>query len=116
MKPEEWVLVEDTHEAIVDKATFAIVQNKIKSRKKDISGQKPSLFAGVIKCAECGKALTFRYSMAHCPTPIYACVTYTKYGKKHCTQHRVEEEALLIISLLEVAYIFRVVLHYSISE
>lgn len=43
---------------------------------------------------KCGKALTHRYSVAHCPTPIYACVTYTKFGKNHCTQHRVEKEAL----------------------
>lgn len=93
-KPDEWVVVENTHEAIVDKATFTIVQNKIKSRKRDISGQQPSLFAGLIKCSECGKSLTFRYSVAHCPTPIYACVTYTKFGKRHCTQHRVEQEAL----------------------
>ena len=106
-KPDEWIVVEDTHEAIVDKATFTIVQNKVKSRKKDISEQQPSLFAGLMKCAECGKALTFRYSVAHCPTPIYACVTYTKYGKNHCTQHRVEMETLKKIVLKKIRSLAR---------
>lgn len=51
-KPDDCILVENTHDAIVDKATFGIVQNKIKNRKRDISDKQPSLFAGLIKCSE----------------------------------------------------------------
>ena len=101
-KPEEWIVVENTHEPIVDQDSFDIIQQKIESRKCSRGDGTYSLFAGLIKCGECGKALTIRKTNAKCPQDIYACVTYNRHGKNHCTQHRVEFDALYNIVFDEI--------------
>lgn len=89
-RPEYWICVEDMHEVIIDRNVFETVQQKIKSRRRPDAWGNFSLFSGIIKCGECGKALTIRKTNAKNPINIYSCVTYNKFGKFHCTQHRVE--------------------------
>ena len=101
-KPEEWIVVENTHEPLVDQDSFDIIQQKIESRKCSRGDGTYSLFAGLIKCGECGKALTIRKTTAKYPQDIYACVTYNRHGKNHCTQHRVEFDALYNIVFDEI--------------
>ena len=101
-KPEEWVCVEDMHEPIIDRTTYDMVQQKVKSRQRPDAWGNYSLFSGLIKCGDCGKALTIRKTNAKQPISIYACVTYNKFGKGHCTQHRVEYDALYQTVLAEI--------------
>ena len=101
-KPEDWIVVEGCHEPIIDKATFEIVQEKLKSRQRPQDNGEFSLFAGLIKCGECGKALTHRLAYAHEPLPVYCCKTYNAFGKGHCTQHRVTEPMLKEIVLNKI--------------
>ena len=91
-KPQDWIVVEERHEPIVDRKSFDIVQDKLKSRQRSRQTGEISLFAGLLKCGECGKSLTIRYTNDKHPKQIYSCKTYNAYGKQHCTQHRVEYE------------------------
>ena len=101
-KPQEdWITVENQNEPIIDKRTFDTVQNMIRKRKHPVN-EEFSLFSGIIKCAECGKSLTIRNTHAKVPQRIYACVTYNKYGKEHCTQHRVEYDRLYDLVLEKI--------------
>lgn len=93
-KAHEWIIVENQHEPIIDRQTFDIVQTKIKKRQHPRNKDNFSLFSGLIKCGECGKALTIRKTNAKYPKDIYSCVTYNKFGKEHCTQHRVDYDVL----------------------
>ena len=93
-KPDEWIVVEGMHEPIISSEDFETVQSKVRSRQRPRGDGNFSLFAGLIRCGECGKALTIRKTNAKRPIDIYACVTYNRYGKGHCTQHRVEYDAL----------------------
>ena len=93
-KPDEWIVVEGMHEPIISPEDFETVQSKVQSRQRPRGDGNFSLFAGLIRCGECGKALTIRKTNAKRPIDIYACVTYNRYGKGHCTQHRVEYDAL----------------------
>ena len=61
-----------------------------------------AMFAGLIKCGECGKALTVRYTNAKHPQRIYSCKTYNAYGKQHCTQHRIEFDTLYALVLNKI--------------
>ena len=70
------------------------VQNKLKSRQRPGQTNEISLFAGLIKCGECGKSLTIRYTNAKHPQQIYSCKTYNAFGKNHCTQHRIDYDTL----------------------
>ena len=93
-KPEDWVVVEGQHEPLIDRMSFDIVQNKLKSRQRPGQTNEISLFAGLIKCGECGKSLTIRYTNAKHPQRIYSCKTYNAFGKNHCTQHRIDYDTL----------------------
>ena len=70
-KPEDWIVVEGQHEPLIDRMSFDIVQNKLKSRQRPGQTNEISLFAGLIKCGECGKSLTVRYTNAKHPQQIY---------------------------------------------
>jgi DNA invertase Pin-like site-specific DNA recombinase len=98
-KPDEWVLVEGTHDPIIDKTTFDIVQEKLKYRQRPRGNGEFSLYAGLIRCGECGKALTHRYASGREPRAVYCCKTYNAFGMGHCTQHRIVEEDLSKIVL-----------------
>ncbi len=55
---------------------------------------KSACLPGLIKCGECGKSLTIRYTNAKHPQQIYSCKTYNAFGKNHCTQHRIDYDTL----------------------
>lgn len=98
-KPEAWIIVEDCHDPIIDKRTFMAVQEKIRKRQHPRGTKEYSLFSGLIKCKQCGKALTIRDSNTKNPIRMYSCVTYNRFGKQHCTQHRVEYDKLCEVTL-----------------
>ena len=101
-KPQDWIVVEERHEPLIDSKSFAIVQDKLKSRQRPRQDGETSLFAGLIKCGECGKSLTIRTTHAKHPQQIYACKTYGAFGKNHCTQHRVEYDTLYHLVLNKI--------------
>jgi len=92
--PDEWITVEDTHEPIISRDTFELVQAKIRSRKRQNTTGEYSIFAGLLRCAECGGALTIRKTNSKDPREIYSCSTYIHKGKAHCSQHRVDADDL----------------------
>ena len=95
---DEWF----SDEPLVDRKTFDIVQRKLKSRQRPRQTGEISLFAGLIKCGECGKSLTIRYTNEKHPKQIYSCKTYNAYGKQHCSQHRVEYDTLYRLVLNKI--------------
>ena len=101
-KPQDWIVVEGRHEPLIDRKSFAIVQSKLKSRQRPRQSGETSLFAGLIKCGECGKSLTIRTTNAKHPQQIYACKTYGAFGKNHCSQHRVEYDTLYRLVLNKI--------------
>jgi Site-specific recombinases, DNA invertase Pin homologs len=106
-KPEDWIVVEGMHEALVDQDTFDIVQEKLRSRQRPRDDGNYSLFAGLIKCGECRKALTIRKTNAKHPQMIYSCKTYNAFGKHHCTQHRIEFDKLYKLVIDEIRQLAR---------
>ena len=101
-KPDEWLIVENMHEPIVDRESFELIQENVHSRQRPLSDGGYSLFAGLIKCKECGRTMTIRCTNAKVPVRIYACATYNKFGKHHCTQHRVEYDTLYQLVLEKI--------------
>ena len=80
----EWIIIPNTHEPIITKKDFLIVQNKLSNRC--ISKPNSSLLlSGIIKCFECKKSITFQKNRNNIYT---VCNTYKKYSKlKLCTSH-----------------------------
>ncbi len=99
---DEWIIAENMHEAIIDKDEFDIVQEKIKSRKKQNTWGNYSIFAGLIRCGDCGSALCVKYTNCKQKHKIFSCLKYTKYGKKHCSQHSIKYNFLYDLVLEQI--------------
>lgn len=84
---EDWIIVENTHEPIVDKATFEQVQ---KIRSKNLKGgikKHDYLFRHFLRCKECGHAICIGTRKTRNQS-YTACSYYQKYSKfKLCTPH-----------------------------
>jgi DNA invertase Pin-like site-specific DNA recombinase len=89
---EEWIIVPNTHEPIVEKEVFDIVQNLVKSRRYarsiDEKGSKNiALLAGKVRCLDCGNLLT-RINGSTKYVYLY-CSLYKRSGKAQCTPHSI---------------------------
>ncbi len=96
---EDWIKVEDTHEAIISDDNFLIVQNLLKSDSR-ISPvtEKNSLFAGVLFCGDCGEQMIRRVNHYKDTQKVYY-ICSTKNRGEGCTRHSIEEEKLKRIIL-----------------
>ena len=56
----EWVRVENTHEPIISRDVFDQVQGQIANRRRTQSDGTTHIFAGLLKCADCGWTMRFR--------------------------------------------------------
>ena len=96
--PEDWILAEDCHEAIIDKKTFNKVQEQLKMTTRDIDfTQNVSIFAGHLKCAECKRAMAkIQTKYKDKISTRYVCRSYKSNGdnKKICTAHSINENVL----------------------
>lgn len=93
---EEWITVENIHEPIIEKELFEKAQrlNKIDTRVQN-SGNL-SIWAGKLKCADCGYAMHKKYCKNKTGTvyEYYICGTYRKKSNKLCTKHTIKVENL----------------------
>ena len=99
---EEWIIVEDTHEPIIDQDTYDLANEKMKSRKRPFKTGEESIFAGLVKCPDCGKALNLGRNKSKNKEKLLTCNTYRRYGKALCTQHRIYFDTLYQIVLKDI--------------
>lgn len=93
---EQWIRVEDMHEAIIDQDTFRKVQERQKLCTKQVNGGgEISIFAGVLICADCKHAMVKTYERRGSRRfKGYCCKTYKTQGKDCCRSHAVNYEGL----------------------
>ncbi len=88
---DKWYVVEGTHQAIITEDEFEIVKGLLERNSRTINFDNISLFAGMIKCGDCKKALVKN----KCGDKVYyICSKYRQLGKDACTRHTVSEEIL----------------------
>ena len=106
--PEEWEVIPDTHEGIVTQEEFDTVQQLITSRRlPENKGGFENIFAGVIKCADCGYAMRAASANRRKRPDIIDCVQYTcnnygRYGNVMCTAHSIEARDLFNAVLADI--------------
>lgn len=91
---QDWIRVENTHDAIVPKELFDVVQ-KLMEKDTRVSPKEDSIYAlsGLIKCADCGQNLVRRMtSKSGKCYYYYYCTTYKNH--KGCTSHNISEKVL----------------------
>lgn len=100
---DQQVMIENTHEAIVNQETWDIV-HKLRDgkRRRTKSGYK-SIFAGILFCADCKSKLYF-VSGDSIKTELFhfICGKYRKKGRDNCSIHSINEKVLYEIVLEEI--------------
>jgi len=93
---EEWVRVENVHEPIIDKEIFEKAQNIGKRDTRVEHTGELSIWAGLLKCVDCGRAMHKKYCKNRVGTvyEYYICGTYRKKSAKLCTKHTIKVEEL----------------------
>ncbi len=93
MRPKgEWIIVENTHEAIIEPEKWERVQELLEQRTRvNDFNQNVSIFAGFLKCADCGRAMVKRRRRGKY---VYTCGAYSRSGTKLCSHHSISHEVL----------------------
>ena len=87
-KPEEeWSIVPNAQEAIVDENTWNRVRELRKNKRRPTATGKTSLFSGLVFCADCGSKLHFCAAKSlKANQDFFRCANY-KSGRGECTIH-----------------------------
>lgn len=103
---DKWVIVKNTHEPIIDLETWENTQNLLKRNRKEIDFENnKSIFAGFLRCGDCGRALSkTKWSNQNL---YYSCATYKRYGLKYCTSHIIPHDVLEKIVLNDLNQILQ---------
>ena len=96
--PSEWVVVENTHEPLIDKKTFEKAQERVKEISdayfaKEFTKHPPNeknLLKGKIVCGDCGKGM--RLSPRTTKSYVYFCGTFSDGINPACSRHKIDQE------------------------
>ena len=103
---EEQCIFENHHPAIIDKATFSLVQElKEKRNRTNYRGSRgqwfgseiPNPFGCCLFCKDCGSRLTpIKRQTSSKERKYYICTTYNTKGRRYCSKaHLIEENDLM---------------------
>ena len=117
---EEWLIFENTHEAIVDKETWELAQKLRKTPRRIDTWGEANPLTGLLYCADCGAKMYNHRSKGGTentpyPSDFFDCSTYTLTHQKHdtaCCGHYISTKALRSLILETV----RAAATYAISN
>ena len=107
--PEDWMIFENTHEALVDSETWALAQKVMRTQRRKTLHGEASPLTGLCFCADCG-AKMFNHrglrkpdqnGVAHM-NDCYNCSTYTltiEREERRCFSHNISTRALRALIL-----------------
>ncbi len=88
---EEWIVVRDTHDAIVSKQVYEKAQEVLGHCVRKEPQKKPyQKFRGILRCGCCGRVLSRRGTR----NPYFACLTARSVKDSGCVRVRLDEAAL----------------------
>jgi len=94
--PDEWIVVRDNHEAIIDEDAFAKVQSRLGVRSAAFGrkGEPPKahLFAGKVRCLQCGGTMQKHHGRNG--VQYLKCGLALRTGGRECTLHTLRMDAL----------------------
>ena len=112
--PANWVVVEGTHEPLVDRETFQKVRILVNSRRHTRSRTYDFLLKGLIFCHECGYPLAVlnRKNAKGEDVLYFVCRTYQRFTKAGvCTCHSIKEKTVTEAVVAKVREVCRAYLN-----
>ncbi|QSX05944.1 recombinase family protein [Sedimentibacter sp. zth1] len=98
----EWIIVENTHEPLVDQDTFDKVAQYRVTRTNKRTRNFKNIFSGIARCADCGRAMSSTGTRKKGAVANLVCGGYKLYGTKACTNHFIDYDTLYNIVLSEL--------------
>ncbi|MGN1007442.1 MAG: recombinase family protein [Butyricicoccus sp.] len=92
----DWIEVSATHDAIISREQFDRVQALLaRDTRTAPAADRVSLFSGLVRCADCGKAMhRKRISQPYGEYSYYICSTFKKLDKTARTKHTIRTDRL----------------------
>lgn len=91
---EEWMVFPNTHEAIIDRETWEIVQTLRQNKRRPNRTGEVSIFSGLLYCADCGEKLYYSATNNYRREEAYFfCSSYRK-NSTNCSAHYIREKLL----------------------
>lgn len=92
---EEWIRVENAHEAIISRADFEIISDIIQKDTRVTAGKRAvSIYSGYLVCADCGCSMVRKKAYSGSFEYVYYVCSGNKKNKDTCSSHRISENAL----------------------
>ena len=103
---EEWIVVEGTHQALIDQETFDTVQERLKVKKPVNWPNENNIFRGLLVCGGCQTRMVFSstrgYNDGRKSLGSYCCNKHRRYGGNECSGHYISIEAVTGIVLEDI--------------
>ena len=111
---ENWVVLKDVHEPIIDRCVWEQVQQKRgKVRKRRTNDGERNMFSGLLVCADCGSNLHFHFNQGNPDIKYFNCSNY-KGNRGSCTStHYVRVDFLEQVVLGEIKRLTKFASHYE---
>ena len=91
----DWVIVDNTHEAIIPAEQFELVRRILETEtRRPNDAETVALFAGFLYCGDCGSRLVRRSASYKGKRYIYYQCSGSKQNKGSCTSHNLRDEKL----------------------
>ena len=99
---EDWIIIKNTHEPIIDEETFNTVQELLMKNKNDTKNKNDHLLKGFLYCKECGHRIGIN-STSDKKRRYCVCCYYTSHSKFGlCTPHTMNYDKLEVAVLDEL--------------
>lgn len=95
--PDDWVIIENTQEPIIEESVFWTVQNIRQGRRRVTRTGEPDMFSGLLWCADCEKRMYRIPKYSGRDTHFYTCSRYQLSGRdknRECSAHYIGNLAL----------------------
>ena len=96
---EDWLIFENTQEAIIDRQTFDTVQKIRQCKRRPTQMGEMNALSGMLYCADCGKKMYLCRCSTSKQSEYFNCSSYRKQLKRTCTSHQITVKAVEILLL-----------------
>ena len=91
---EQWQIIPNTQEAIIDEDTFNRVHELRQHKRRYSTSGRTSLFSGLVYCGDCGSKMYFGAAQSMKPSQDFFRCSQYKENRGTCTIHYIRNDVL----------------------
>lgn len=101
---EDWIVVEDCHKPIISQELWDSAHKILDAKRRPSKTGEVQMFAGLIRCADCGHILTYSQKQRKDGTyhGSYSCWMYKSHGKEYCASHYITFDTVYTLVFCDI--------------